>query len=107
LLNLSITNLFLSNLISRIKKTVLNQFSNRLCHYFLLITTCAHKSISLLKYTYTIYSSENEETLPGIPEVTEEMSFPENDQQTQLVPSEMYWTTFCAEEKPVGVAENA
>ena len=30
---------------------------------------------------YTIYSSENEEILPGIPEVTEEMPFPENDQQ--------------------------
>ena len=30
---------------------------------------------------YTIYSSENEETLPAITEVTEEMPFPENDQQ--------------------------
>jgi predicted phosphoadenosine phosphosulfate sulfurtransferase len=32
--------LFLNILISRIKKIVLNKFSNRFCHYFLLITTC-------------------------------------------------------------------
>ena len=98
MLNLNIIILFLSILISRIKKTVLNKFSNIFCHYFLLITTCR---------TQINIASENEETLPGIPEVTEEMPFPENDQQTQLVPSKMYWTTFCTGKKPTGVAEIA
>jgi hypothetical protein len=49
LLNLNITNLFLSILISRIKKTVLNKFSNRFCHYFLLITTCRTQIIIAFK----------------------------------------------------------
>ena len=46
-------------------------------------------------YTYTIYSSENEETLPGILEVTEGMLFPENDQQMapQLLPMRRHHQT--------------
>jgi hypothetical protein len=52
--------------------------------------------ISVMLYSLP-YKKRKQETLPGIPEITEEMPFPENDQQTQLVPSKMYWTTFCAE----------
>jgi hypothetical protein len=56
LLNLNITNLFLSILISRIKKTVLNKFSNRFCHYFLLITTCRTQiNIAFKIYLYNIF----------------------------------------------------
>jgi hypothetical protein len=56
LLNLNITNLFLIILISRIKKTVLNKFSNRFCHYFLFITTCRTQiNIAFKIYLYNIF----------------------------------------------------
>ena len=54
LLNLNITNLFLSILISKIKKTVLNKFSNIFCHYFLLITAC-RTQINIVFKIYNIF----------------------------------------------------